>query len=163
MYVDSIAMMKWLDSNPSIFTEQYRSLYPRIGVAVSVDGTASDLDRSRPIIQVNDHEYLISQIAKDAFEQFCMNAEFGIESYLSRRIRHNTLDGVTMDTIDAVLRKPEYAAQMSSPSTRRVVEPWMTTYKAIVDKLRRDYLQFKSPDLPPATVPMILPRIRLQG
>lgn len=97
------------------------------------------------IIHVNDQdEYLISQIAKDAFEQFCLNTEFGIESYLGRRIRHNTLDGVTMDTVDAVLRKPEYAVYMTNPTMRRTVEAWMASYKAIVDRLRREHLQFKA-------------------
>lgn len=145
MYVDSVAMKKWLDSNPTISTEQYRSLYPRIEARMSSLENRSGGETNVLFIQLNDQdEYLISQIAEDAFEQFCLNAEFGIESYLGRRIRHNTLDGVTTDTVDAVLRKPEYRVVMSNANMRPTVDVWMASYKSIIDKLRRDHLQFKS-------------------
>ncbi len=136
MYVDSISMKKWLDSNPTVSTEQYRSLFPSIE-ARSESGVL--------VLHISDQsEYLISQIAKDAFEQFCLNTEFGIQSYLGRRIRHNTLDGVTTETVDAVLRKQEFQSITSSLPMRRTVESWLYTYKSIIDKLRRDNLQFKS-------------------
>ncbi len=141
IYVDSVSMMKWLDSNPTASTEQFRSLLP--AVISSIDNNihhksqlASKLDEQ--------YEYLVSQIAKDAFEQFCLNTEFGIESYLGRRIRHNTLDGVTTDTVDAVLRKPEYGILLSNITNRHIVDSWMDAYKSIIHKLRREYLQFKS-------------------
>lgn len=141
LYVDSVAMKKWLDSNPTISAEQYRSLYSRIEARV-----ASLEDKTNLLLYqlMDEDEYLVSQIVKDAFEQFCLNAEFGIESYLGRRIRHNTLDGVTTDTVDAVLRKPEYRVVLSNARMRPTVDIWMDTYKSIIDKLRRDYLQFKS-------------------
>lgn len=146
MYVDSVAMKKWLDVNPTVSTEQYRSLYPRFEARIASIGNGEGKETNIILIQINDQdEYLLSEIAKDAFEQFCLNTEFGIESYLGRRIRHNTLDGVTTDTVDAVLRKPEFSAVISSPNMRQTVESWMSSYKLIVEKLRRDYLQFQSP------------------
>lgn len=145
MYVDSVSMKKWLDSNPTIATEQYRALYPRMNAKISALELERGGDANVVVIKIDIHdEYLISQIAKDAFEQFCLNNEFGIQSYLGRRIRHNTLDGVTTDTVDAVLRKPEYGAAMANQHFRRTVEAWMGSYKAIIDKLRRENLQFKS-------------------
>lgn len=136
MYVDSVSMRKWLDSNPTVSTEQYRSLFPSIEAR----------DNSGVIfVHISDQsEYLISQIAKDSFEQFCLNTEFGIQSYLGRRIRHNTLDGVTTETVDTVLRKQEFQSITSTPSMRRTIETWRNNYKSIIDKLRRDNLQFKS-------------------
>lgn len=141
MYVDSISMKKWLDSNPTVATEQYRNLYTRIEASSASIESIVDL----MLMHLNDQsEYLITQIAKDSFEQFCLNTEFGIESYLGRRIRHNTLDGVTIDTVDAVLRKPEYHIVVANPVIRRTIETWMGNYKSIVDKLRRNHLQFKT-------------------
>lgn len=142
LYVDSVSMKKWLDNNPTISVEQFRSLYSRIEERISSLENKTNL----LLNQVNDdeEEYLVSQIVKDAFEQFCLNAEFGIESYLGRRIRHNTLDGVTTDTVDAVLRKPEYRVVMSNARMRATVDAWMASYKSIIDKLRRDHLQFKA-------------------
>lgn len=148
MYVDSISMKKWLDSNPSVSMEQYRSLYPKIEARMSSIESYSGRDKNILIIQFNNqNEYLISQIAKDAFEQFCLNTEFGIESYLGRRIRHNTIDGVTIDTVDAVFNKQEYQVLMANPNMRKTVDSWMATYKSIIDKLRREHLQFKSQGL----------------
>ena len=141
MYVDSVAMGKWLDANPSISTEQYRSLLSRHGTKV----IPLDEGGAQLLVQfIDQNEYLIRQIAEDAFQQFCLNTEFGIESYLGRRIRHNTLDGVTTDTVDAVLRKEEYAVAMSNPSMRRTVDAWLASYKGVIDKLRREHLQFKA-------------------
>lgn len=145
MYVDSVSMKKWLDSNPTMSTEQYRSLYPRIEAQISSIENDRGEGADILIIKVNDSdEYLVNEIAKDAFEQFCLNNEFGIESYLGRRIRHNTLDGVTTDTVDAVLRKSEFGVAMSNINMRRTVDAWMAAYKGIVDRLRREHLQFKS-------------------
>lgn len=138
MYVDSVAMKKWLDTNPTISTEQYRSLYS------SYEAKIASIDETNTLNLNNQEDYLISQIAKDAFEQFCLNTEFGIESYLCRRIRHNTLDGVTTDTVDAVFRKPEFGSFMANPRMAWTVEMWMDSYKSIIDKLRKEYLQFKS-------------------
>jgi hypothetical protein len=144
MYVDSVAMKKWLDSNPTVATEQYRSLYPEWKARISSLDSA-DPDRTILLIELFDeYNYLIEQIAKDAFEQFCLNTEFGIQSYLGRRIRHNTLDGVTTDTVDAVLRKSEFSVIMSNSHMRKIAASWMSSYKELVDKLRREHLQFKS-------------------
>lgn len=145
IYVDSISMKKWLDSNPTISTEQYRNLYPRLEARISSLDKIDAAESNIVVIHlIDESEYLISQIAKDAFEQFCLNTEFGIQSYLGRRIRHNTLDGVTTDTVDAVLRKPEHRMILSNQNMLRKIEEWMSSYKSIVDKLRRDHLQFKS-------------------
>lgn len=145
MYVDSVSMKKWLDGNPTVSTEEYRSLYPRVEARVSSIGNDGDGETNLLIISLKDKDqYLVAQIAKDAFEQFCLNTEFGIESYLGRRIRHNTLDGVTTDTVDAVLRKKEYEVVMSNPIMRQTVEAWLASYKLIIDRLRRVHLQFSS-------------------
>jgi hypothetical protein len=145
MYVDSIEMKKWLDTNPSISTEQYRALSSRIDALISSSDNLDAKKANQLLIDLNgEDEFIIFQIVKEAFEQFCLNTEFGIESYLGRRIRHNTLDGVTSDTVDAVLRKPEYAVLRASRSMQRVIDLWLESYKSIIDKLRRDQLQFKN-------------------
>jgi len=142
MYVDSVAMKKWLDGNPSVSTEQFRTLHPSIQATLRTIESGLGESKDVYLITLNaQSEDLIEQIATDSFEQFCLNTEFGIESYLGRRIRHNTLDGVTTETVDAVFKKPEYHM---GPSMKRTVDAWMTQYRAIVDKLRKEHLQFKS-------------------
>lgn len=144
IYVDSIAMKKWLDSNSTIATEQYRALFPRLANGLqSTSATTGKSTELHDIEAYDQDEYLVAQIAKDAFEQFCLNNEFGIQSYLGRRIRHNTLDGVTMDSVDAVLQKRDYEVCLANVSMRRAVEAWKRAYREIVDRLRREQLQFK--------------------
>lgn len=147
MYVDSVAMKKWLDSNPSVSTEQYREIYRQANNKLtSVTHAALIKDKKVLVLQYeNDNdEFLVAQIAKDAFEQFCLNKEFGIQSYLGRRIRHNTLDGVTIETIDAVLKKIEYSGIIAHAGIKRSIQAWLSTYKLLIERLRRDQLQFKS-------------------
>lgn len=144
MYVDSISMKKWLDSNPTVSSEQYRTLFPRVEARIASINNENTSGGLYLVQLVDQSEYLIVQIVKDAFEQFCLNTEFGIESYLGRRIRHNTLDGVTTDTVDAVLRKSDYRVVLSNRQMNCNVENWMAAYKSIIDKLKRDYLQFKT-------------------
>lgn len=142
MYVDSVAMKKWLDANPTVSTEQFRTLQPSIQATLRTTESGIGEGKDFYLITLNaQSEDLIVQIAKDSFEQFCLNTEFGIESYLGRRIRHNTLDGVTTETVDAVFNKPEYNM---GPSMKRTVDAWMAQYRAIVDKLRKEHLQFKA-------------------
>lgn len=143
MYVDSVAMKKWLDGNPSVSTEQFRTLYPSIQATLRTVESEPGKSKDIYFITLNaQSEDLIAQIAQDSFEQFCLNTEFGIESYLGRRIRHNTLDGVTTETVDAVFNKLDY--RMGGPGMKRTLDAWMAQYRAIVGKLRREHLQFKS-------------------
>lgn len=143
MYVDSVSMKKWLDGNPTVPAQEYRSLYTRNEARIPVIENEGGGETNVVVININDQgQYLVSKIAEDAFEQFCLNTEFGIESYLGRRIRHNTLDGVTTDTVDAVLRKNDYKVVFSNPIMSRTVDSWLASYKSIIEKLRRVHLQF---------------------
>ena len=143
MYVDSVAMKRWLDSNPTVSTEQYRSLYSRSQSQVAAL-TAKKLGESNIILlQVDGDEYLVSQIVKDAFSEFCLNSEFGIESYLGRRIRHNTIEGVMNEPVDAVLNNQDYRGIVSTLWGREAFSTWQREYRQIIERLRRERLQFK--------------------
>ncbi|WP_312826148.1 hypothetical protein, partial [Escherichia coli] len=83
IYVDSVSMKNWLDSNPTMSTEQYRSLFNRSEAIISKAHLDEENEEDFLVLHlVNSGDYLIPQIAKDAFEQFCLNNEFGIQSYL---------------------------------------------------------------------------------
>lgn len=146
MYVDSFAMKKWLDGNPSVSTEQFRTSYPSIQATLRTIENKSGESEDIYFITLNEQsEGMIAQIAKDAFDQFCLNTEFGIESYLGRRIRHNTLDGVMTESVDAVFNKSDYRMIMAGQSMKRTADAWRSQFRAIIDKLRKERLQFKSP------------------
>ncbi|MEE4138714.1 hypothetical protein [Pseudomonas viridiflava] len=146
MYVDSFAMKKWLDGNPSVSTEQFRTSYPSIQATLRTIENKAGESKDIYFITLNEQsEGMIAQIAKDAFDQFCLNTEFGIESYLGRRIRHNTLDGVMTKSVDAIFNKSDYRMIMSGQSMKRTADSWLSQFRTIIDKLRKERLQFKSP------------------
>ncbi|WP_426079360.1 hypothetical protein [Janthinobacterium sp. PSPC3-1] len=141
MYVDSIALKKWLDSNPSVSTEEYKTMAAKDQRRQA----RNDLTEPSSLELKEEDEYLVLQIAKDAFYQFCTNNEFGIESYLGRRIRHNTLEGVTTAPVVAVLKNDAYSILLGSPGMKRNVESWLQAYQDIINRLRHDKLQFDGP------------------
>lgn len=141
MYVDSVALKKWLDSNPSVSTEEYKA----ISAKHSNKKNKTNLSVPSSMDLQKEDEFLVVQIVKDAFHQFCTNNEFGIESYLGRRIRHNTLEGVTTAPVLAVLKKESSNIILDSNGMKRVVESWLQTYKEIIGRLRHEKLQFDGP------------------
>jgi len=154
MFVDSMAMKKWLETNPSLDVEQFKELLPKIAsrMARPVPANPSDgADAAKDLLGLSQtYDRLIERIAGDAFSVFCLNNEFGIESYLARRIRHNTLHGIMTSGVDAVMRRPEYMPIISGTPFGKALANWQTGYRMAVERMRRDLLQFKSDSRPGA-------------
>jgi hypothetical protein len=152
MFVDSVAMRKWLSANPSAYTEQYKELLPKITARLASVGnvkTSSGAEARYEIIEVTStDEQLVAQIAREAFREFCTNAEFGIESYLGRRIRHNTLHGVMTKIVDDVLQRAEFQSVLTGTPFGRAVQSWEHSYRAYIERMRKEFLQFRSTSKP---------------
>lgn len=93
---------------------------------------------------------MVLQIAKEAFKEFCTNTEFGIESYLGRRIRHNTLHGVMTDPIDGVIQKPVYRPIIAGTKFGDALRVWEGYYKSYIERMREEFLQFTDSTKPNA-------------
>lgn len=151
MYVDSIAMKKWLGSNPSAYTEQYKELLPKITARVSTSAGGSGKDGKLDFVKITSTDaFLVERIATDAFREFCINNEFGIESYLGRRIRHNTLHGVMTKSVDAVLQRQEYHPIIAGTPFGAALRTWESGYKVYIERMRKEFLQFKTDGRPHA-------------
>jgi len=153
MFVDSVVMKKWLSSNPSGYTEQYKELLPKVidRLAASSFSKPDIQEAANQILEITAADgYLVEKIATEAFRAFCTNNEFGIESYLGRRIRHNTLQGVMTKSIDAVTQRPEYSPIISGTPFGRALHAWETGYKSYIERMRREFLQFRSDTNPNA-------------
>lgn len=155
MFVDSVAMTDWLRASPSAYTQEYKEILPKLTTRLS--GLAKVPDHSTgtikeiPVVKVTSTlDHLIEKIAFEAFEEFCTNSEFGIESYLGRRIRHNTLEGVTTDSIDSVLSNPIFIPVITRTRFGTAISYWKTYYKNYVDRIRKEFLQFEGPTKPNA-------------
>lgn len=148
MFVDSMAMIKWLSSNPSAYIEQYKELLPKITARFST----SVIDETKIAVFeiMSTDRYIVEQMAGSAFREFCINNEFGIESYLGRRIRHNTLQGVMTKIVDAVLQRPEYHHIIAGTPFGNALRTWENNYKIFIERIRREFLQFRSESKPNA-------------
>lgn len=154
MFVDSIAMRKWLGSNPSAYTEQYKEMFPKLTARLAASKSivsSSGKEATIDIVELTStDDYLVERMAADAFKEFCVNNEFGIESYLGRRIRHNTLQGVMTKSVDAVLQRLEYNPIIAGTPFGSALRAWESSYKVYVERMRREFLQFRSASNPKA-------------
>ncbi len=93
-------------------------------------------------------DYWFYVASERAFAEFCHNKLFGIDSYLSRRIRHGTLAGTLIvpiqRKISAFLEAHVSALSPDDPNTARILE----RYREIVARIRDDLLHFRTKDKP---------------
>lgn len=154
MFVDSVAMKKWLSSNPSAYTEQYKELLPALTARFAGTKnlvTSTGKQASIDIVEIGATDaYLVERIATEAFREFCANNEFGIESYLGRRIRHNTLHGVMTQSVDAVLQKHEFEPIINGTPFGAALTSWQSSFKVFIERMRKEFLQFRTDARPNA-------------
>lgn len=151
MFVDSIAMKRWLGSNPSAYSQQYKELLPKITARLLVSTTSAGKEAKLEVFEITSTDaFLVERMAMDAFREFCVNNEFGIESYLGRRIRHNTLRGVMTKSKDAVLQRSEFRPIIANTPFGDALRSWEASYNIYIERMRREFLQFKSDSRPQA-------------
>lgn len=154
MFVDSIAMKKWLSSNPSVYTQQFKENLPklaaRFAATKSILNSKGEEARLDIFSITTTDEYLVAEMAREAFREFCISNEFGIESYLGRRIRHNTLRGFMTKSTDAVLKRQENQPIIVGTPFGRAIAAWESQYNIYIERMRKEFLQFKSDSKPNA-------------
>lgn len=72
----------------------------------------------------------------DIYTEFCINADYGIASYLGRRIRHGTLKGTLLDNLPV---PDEYKV---TASVKLQYERWLESFKSVINNIT-DMLHFK--------------------
>ncbi|MGN6142120.1 MAG: hypothetical protein ACTHOP_00870 [Mesorhizobium sp.] len=153
IFVDSIAMKNWLVENPNAYAQQYLRLIDH-GTDTNTNRSAGVDNSSLVIVTTSDlaaaasYDYILIEAAKTGFEQFCTNAEFGIESYLGRRIRHNTLSGVMRGGVETIADKYQYRALAMDQDFSVLNDSWKIGYRNLIDEMRKEYLQFRTASKP---------------
>ena len=93
-------------------------------------------------------DYWFYVASERAFSEFCHNKLFGIDSYLSRRIRHGTLAGTLIVPIQRKIADfQESDPNPLSTDDKKTVQIF-ETYKSIVARIRDELLHFKSEEKP---------------
>ncbi|WP_057462201.1 hypothetical protein [Pseudovibrio sp. POLY-S9] len=86
----------------------------------------------------------LAKILQRCFIEFCSNKQYGIDSYLGRRIRHGTLEGSMKAPIEGILQDPRFSGALRNKRTRAKIDHWFNNYKTQVELLGTDYFQVKS-------------------
>lgn len=153
VYVDGIALKSWLISNPSAYAQQYLKIVEHSfdlvsATTVLIENGAVVSAGTTDMSTLSSFDYMLLEAAKIAFTQFCESKEFGIESYLGRRIRHNTLTGMMRSGVEDAIDLPQFYALIVDKNFRAANKAWIDAYRAFIEELRRDFLQFKSDSRP---------------
>ncbi|QQN65353.1 hypothetical protein JIR23_06105 [Bradyrhizobium diazoefficiens] len=152
LYVDGIAMQEWLVANPSTYAQQYIKM---IEHNLSVPARSAKIEHGQlvttgtiniPAAQAFD--YVLMEVARVAYEQFCTNRQFGIESYLGRRIRHNTLTGMMRGGVEDLIERSSYRILKFDDRFVAANRAWIESYQRLIEHLRRDLLQFRNDTKP---------------
>ncbi|WP_158687006.1 hypothetical protein [Rhizobium leguminosarum] len=148
MYVDGFAMKTWLVENPTSYTQQYLRLIDPGDNVTTIKVKSVNNAQGAEIVVLASFDYVLFEIAKNAFHQFCTNTNFGIESYLGRRIRHNTLTGIMRGGVESILEKPQYQILTYDEQFMDAYLRWRDEYREMIEDMRREFLQFKTPQKP---------------
>lgn len=101
-------------------------------------------------------DIIILEIFQQTFKAFASDKAFGLDSYLSRRIRHGTLRGHLITPVDKAIRQYEESLQSDMNSADRglqdligeAISDWRNIYLAKIDHVRRNVIQISSPENP---------------
>lgn len=153
IYIDGFSMKKWLIENPNAYTQEYARVIEHHLNTIQANAIVIDADGSirsgvAEIDAAGAYDYVLTEVAKYAFEQFCLNTNFGIESYLGRRIRHNTLTGMMMGGVDSIIDSGRYQVLTFDDDFTEAHDKWLDSYRMLLRSMRLDILQFKSNSKP---------------
>ena len=92
--------------------------------------------------------YWLDRACDEAFNAFCLDPIFGVNSYLSRRIRHGTLRGFLIAPIKKILDADKYQPLWDDPAVAKDLERWFSYLSDTIAFLRDEYFHFRSGDKP---------------
>lgn len=134
--IDSVRFRQWIDQNKlSEFSDFIRQAVPNLP---QISDLTDNSKRSTLFLTAHRDPNKRALVGlTDCYDTFCRNPDFGIASFLGRRIRHGTLRGTLLNGLHA-------ASDPSIPASVLVqYQNWLKTYSASIDVLA-SRLYFKS-------------------
>ena len=174
VYVDIEAIANWAEREFREDFERYRSLVSTgIGRSEDLEGLllkilkGADLPRVFLTIPASESDDLLSHLLMDLRDKFLLDPNHGLDSYLSKRIRHGSLSGHLRGPLEeAHLITQRSSRDDGAPDSYRPNEYWIerlndlaqsdreevdvafrqfsSDFDAIIGKLRDSYLHIKT-------------------
>ena len=134
-------------ANPNGYAQQYLKIIEHGGdtiptATITVGGKGRLSAELGELSLLSAFDYVLLEVARSAFEQFALNRNFGVESYLGCRIRHNTLTGMMRDGVETLIEQPQWSGLGFDDRFIEAYDQWLAAYRTQIETLRRDRLQF---------------------
>jgi hypothetical protein len=148
VYVDHISFYIWLQekilNSLSTYMTLTRTHYEKTRSELEGHITDQKIDSALKLNdEISKYDHLIVTMLEESYKSFCLDPHFGIDSYIGRRIRHNTLKGVMKSTIDNVFKNKNYRTLHQDVDFNSRKKLWLERYLFIIDDLRINKLHFK--------------------
>ena len=126
--IDSPRFRQWIDSTK---LQEFSGLVRQTDVTLP---PMKDFRSKRPIAEMRliahrDPSARAALAVIDCYREFCINADFGVASYLGRRIRHGTLRGTLLDGL------PAPSSFSLSAQSQASFDRWLDNFRASIDTL----------------------------
>lgn len=144
VYVEPVRFIDWVKSN---FSSDFRSLSEMLTIDPKLEGVSEEF--SDPIKALQLPILRLAKILDECYHEFCMNKYNGIDSLISRRIRHGSLHGRLVKQFAPLFESAIEKAAKVSVDLETFLVNWLTSYDKEVSKLASDYFHIRSkPDKP---------------
>ncbi|RUL97744.1 hypothetical protein [Rhizobium chutanense] len=147
IYVDPVRYGQWVEDR---LVDDLREAC-RISLVVPQTITTSE-DIGDPLKVRQDLSLRLAAVLLKAFQEFCNNKFYGIDSYIGRRIRHGTLKGFMISEVKSLLDSEEYEVLRNSQGFSLAFQRWLDRYATSIDKLGLERLHVKSKSKPQGAI-----------
>lgn len=168
VHVDEESLREWYNDTQRSLEVRYKQTVLAEG-PVSAHGTfldfynksrekPEDMEEGEDLISETQigSEFILLQIFESTLRAFVSDKSFGLDSYLSRRIRHGTLRGFLTTPIARVRRRlaEDIEAEVRQAEREHLefaaaqLDAWLSHFAESVDVLRREILQVRSEQHP---------------
>lgn len=161
VHVDEEAFREWFDETQAINVARYAQTVLAEGSSREyesllsyVSSTQERLASAGEDLSADTNigsEFLLLGIVDASLKAFSTDRTFGLDSYLSRRIRHGTLNGHVMTPINRVFRRlAEKAAEVGAADSciDSLIAESAKYLRSALDHARKDVIQIQSPAHP---------------
>lgn len=147
IYVDEVRFGVWLTDNTVKELRKVQRFMEVSGLSKSISKNKKADNIPKPKIPQGCLLHL-EEACKEAYREFCENTVFGINSYLSRRIRHGTFRGQLFSPVKTRVQKYFDTFEQVPDNQEAALLQFLEDYKQIVAKARSNFLHFKSESKP---------------
>jgi hypothetical protein len=162
VHVDEDALREWYSATQSTISARYIQTVLAEGPSVGTGSTIAALSSFQKKIPQDDDdlsadaqigsEVLLVSIVDETLKAFATDRSFGLDAYLSRRIRHGTLSGQIMTPVTRALRRlPELISiqrethnLVGDNSPEEIIDHLIRTLSLIIDNIRKEIIQLRS-------------------